>query len=749
MKKWFLKLLPFLFFLGVVGVLFYKILFLGQVFYEGDNFHLNIPTKYFLLQQISHGIFPLWNPYLFLGIPYFADLNVGTFFPLNVLYFLFSVPRALSLIAGLDIFLIGVFQYVFLRKLRLNKFSAMLGGSIFAFGGMPFLLINNITYLNVVIFIPLLFLFSFLVIQTRKAKWLFLLIILQLLQIVSGHPQPTYYTMFFISLYFLCFSKFSIQKRFFIWASYMVLSVLLSSFQLIPFIEYVLQATRQTQSIPYASSGNLPLSGLPIFLFPLLYGNHIDGNWWGPQIILAGFIGIPTLFLAVLGFVKTKFVLKKFVIAGIVISFLLALGKSTPLFYLFYFLIPGWRLFRAPNSLLIFYTFFASILVAYGLEYLSKNKISVSFFQKIITVISSLIAISSLVVICITQNVSSWKNIVTFFIFNLHIHVLSHLLVYSEDKIHTIFLIIFWNIFFVSILIFLTCMCLLTIKQKRFLVISLFVLTLISLIIPDSKIITSTSEKIYTDSISVPKTLLTDENGMYRILSLPVNLHQDKFNLPGNTYFLKEAQANLMIYKDDNNIENALYAADGYTALVPNSYARYLQNKQSDDITGVDITHITQQQLNQTSIKYIISREPLQNNILNNVSFVLISRQEGRFIYESPQALPRVYLLGKGKIQTVHFGTSTITITANANQPTKLILTDWYYPGWIAYINNKEASISTYKNTFQQISIPKGASHIQFVYDPLSLKVGIIVSSVVMICLIGLYSILKKKKISL
>ena len=166
------KLFPFLFLAGIVLILFWKVFFLGQVFYEGDNFHLNIPNKYFLVEQVKAGHLPLWNPYLFIGIPYFADFNIGTLNVLNILYFIFPVPRALTLITVFDFFLIGAFQYLFLRLLKLSQLPALLGAVIFAFAGMPFNLYGNMTYLNVVVYIPLVFSLAYLFVEKKQIKFL-------------------------------------------------------------------------------------------------------------------------------------------------------------------------------------------------------------------------------------------------------------------------------------------------------------------------------------------------------------------------------------------------------------------------------------------------------------------------------------------------------------------------------------------------------------------------------------------------
>lgn len=748
MKKTLLKLLPFLFLAGLLLILFSKVFFLGQVFYEGDNFHLNIPAKYFLVQQISHGIFPFWNPYLFLGIPYFADFNVGVLNPLNFIYFLFPVPRALTLIVLLDLFLIGAFQYIFLRVLKLQKFPALLGGLVFALGGSTVALYGNMTYLNIIVYVPLVFLFAYLLTVKKQAKWLFALIALQTLQFISGHPQPTYYTMLFISIYLFFFSKFTWKNRVLLIAVYLLAPLLLSAVQLIPFVEYVFHATRPVGSIDYASWGNLPLGGLVMFFFPMLFGSHVDGNWWGPQWILGGYIGIPTLIFFYFGLFKTSFPLKKFTIAGILLSLLLAMGKLTPLFYIFYYFVPGWKFFRAPSGLVAFYGFFASILAAYGLQYLAKKKIKINKYWAFLLILSGITALISVLIIYITGQPSFWKNIVQTFVTKGHVHILSHLLLYSSEKIQAIFLIGFWNIFFSVGFLFVSILWLLFGKRK-YLLIGFIFLTSLSLLIPDSKTVVTTTMQLYSSNIPVPNVLRDVQSGEFRALSLQINLHQKRENLPGREFFLREAEGNIGMYKDDNNIERGIYQARGYTSLTPASYGKFLNNTDTVNVTGVDVDHLSLKQLSSASIKYIISHEPLPQNTYNNIPLDPVATSSGKYyIYENVSAKPRAYLLSSGSANITFAAENQITVKTSAKKATSLILTDWYYPGWKAYINGKEVPIQVYETTFRQVSIPKGKAIVKFIYDPLSFKLGLVITIISLLSFVALFVFRKNKNIS-
>lgn len=65
-----------------------------------------------------------------------------------------------------------------------------------------------------------------------------------------------------------------------------------------------------------------------------------------------------------------------------------------------------------------------------------------------------------------------------------------------------------------------------------------------------------------------------------------------------------------------------------------------------------------------------------------------------------------------------------------------LVLTDTYYPGWRAFVNGKETKIFPADVAFRAIALPKGEHSVEFVYIPISFKIGLwctLVSGVLLI----------------
>src|SRR5262245_24244060 len=85
------------------------------------------------LRQTGH--FPLWNPYMYGGLPYVAAMHGDIFYPTFLLRLVMPTDMAMSWGFAIHLFLAGLFTYVFLRALGLGFWAAVLGGVVYSLGG--------------------------------------------------------------------------------------------------------------------------------------------------------------------------------------------------------------------------------------------------------------------------------------------------------------------------------------------------------------------------------------------------------------------------------------------------------------------------------------------------------------------------------------------------------------------------------------------------------------------------------------
>jgi uncharacterized membrane protein YfhO len=76
-----------------------------------------------------------------------------------------------------------------------------------------------------------------------------------------------------------------------------------------------------------------------------------------------------------------------------------------------------------------------------------------------------------------------------------------------------------------------------------------------------------------------------------------------------------------------------------------------------------------------------------------------------------------------------------VTIRARSQRPGLLVLSDNYYPGWKAKVDGEPADVERVDYLFRGVRVPAGASTVEFRYEPLSWRIGWIVS---LVSLVGL-----------
>ncbi len=81
------------------------------------------------------GHFPLWNPYLFGGMPYIAAMHGDIFYPTFLLRTIMPTDIAMTWGFIIHIFLAGLFTYVFLRGIGYGFFGALVGGLAYMMSG--------------------------------------------------------------------------------------------------------------------------------------------------------------------------------------------------------------------------------------------------------------------------------------------------------------------------------------------------------------------------------------------------------------------------------------------------------------------------------------------------------------------------------------------------------------------------------------------------------------------------------------
>ena len=120
-------------------VIFFNSQLFGDFYFWEDFTEYVFPTQTFAARESQGFDIPFWNPYVFNGMPFFADLQAGFLYPLNRLLNLFvasdgTLPvAAVQMIIILHFFISQINFYSLARSYRISQQGAMIGAVSYSF----------------------------------------------------------------------------------------------------------------------------------------------------------------------------------------------------------------------------------------------------------------------------------------------------------------------------------------------------------------------------------------------------------------------------------------------------------------------------------------------------------------------------------------------------------------------------------------------------------------------------------------
>ena len=402
---------------AVTLFLFREFVFSRDMLYGSDTLALGYMAREFYANAVSGGAFPLWNPIILGGTPFVESLAGGDslYPPSALLLFLLDPYRALGWKLVLHVFLAGIFMYAWIRRLGLSQPSALLAG--LAYGLAPFMVTLVLGGQDGKIFVvaltPLLFWVteSFLVRGGMRSIALVSLVVGAVM--LTTHFQMAYFLFGGVGAYVL-FRTILIWRakdvgpsqeigpaggpggnlrgrrvaltRFLVFVAAAVLGAGVAAVQFLPAASYVVDHSRRTAtttdasaegSRAYASSWSLHPEEVVALAVPEFVGvssanaDWARGTYWGRNDFKGNheYVGLVVLLLAGLSFFGgARRSLRLFLVGLGGMALLFGLGSHTPVWRLFYEVVPGIRLFRAPSLAIFLFGFSVVTLMAFGVE---------------------------------------------------------------------------------------------------------------------------------------------------------------------------------------------------------------------------------------------------------------------------------------------------------------------------------------------------------------------------------------------
>ncbi len=769
-------------FLILLGIFFNKIILNPEdaVTINADLLKMTSVWEKQINQNINESNeLPLWNPDVYSGTPFIGNPLIPMFYPLSFVFYFVPFHSAFWLVMLVNVLLMSIFFYMYLRLIRISRFSSLFSLVIFVFSGMVMLWAGIVSFINALIWFPLLlYLSERLIVEKRMIFGLVMGIVFGV-QILGGGPQISLYSSFVVFLYImlrLLQERKGISKTIMILLAAGIVGILISAVQLIPMLEYSKYSIRDSKlDYDTATMHSLPGYALITFFMPEFFGrgNLYWGFWknssFAEQYIYVGLTTLMLLLVAICFARKNKYAGIFAIIA--LFSLLFSFGKYTPFYSIFYNL-PLFSSVRVPVRMMIFFVFSAAVISGLSLDALKEfDEEKKKKLKRILYILGLIAAIAAVISVISYINyekiIESGKEFATkLYAENANASRITRSGL-SQDYFRSLVPSVLKNIFrSISIFLALSVSILfvfylwvqneIRLKHLNWL---LLIILIAELFLFSSKFVVPNSfeEKFQTNPII---DIINKDDGIFRVLSL--RNYQTRDNLPQY----------LAVY-------NGMEIASGCDAIFLRKYAEYSCAYGDCEVKAdacIPIANVKNgKMIDMLNIKYVVSPTDVDDGSLR-----FIINHNGANLYKNLNYLSRAYYVPLAKYasdKTESLKTLTdadfepmryVVIESNGKEfevdsrgdykslviskhsANKVIieddfdnngfvvLSDVYYPGWKAFVDGREVKVYSANYIVKGIYVEKGHHKIEFVYKPISYKAGLYISLITLLAVIVL-----------
>lgn len=756
-----LLILPLLY---LKGAIFFSDNILGSPFTDIKG---EASAKLFAYKEVLNFSAPLWSPYTFGGMPFAAAPGAAIFYPFHLICAFLPIHYAINWNIALHLFLSELFTYYFLRHYGVNRFGSMTAGIIYAFSAPQIMHIyaGHLIAITSMPWTPLMLLSLDKLIHDGRLRNGMVLSIAIALQLMAGYTQYLFYSLIAISFYLL-FTIINLYligrglaeicKKGFLFAVFVSFGLILSAVQILPTLEMIQHSTRHNLSYQWVSIFSFPPENLITIILPDFFGDMINTPYWGKNYLweMTAYVGILPLLLVFISLFYSK---KKEVLffAGLtILSIILAFGKHTPLLKLLYSYVPGFNLFRG-NSKFIFLTSLSlAVLSGFGLDAFmkgvdNKNKTGLSVLG------IGLFILTGLFVAYFTLDGIWFRQAINRVIYSQDIF--NDPRPFMQNGFEHLAMISFRNSIVWASALLISGMTLLLLYSYGKIKEQVVAYAIIGLVVFD----------LFLFGMRYMKTFDLRETYLDR----------------GPLSFLKRDKEPFRVIApqlDPNiGISSEIETLGGYGNMEIKRYSEFINLSQGDPIDvpnlALEIKNVNKL-TNLLNAKYVVlpSISKPVNPALRKVF------DNGRIsIYHNIDAAPRAFIVHETKVikerngifrelispgfnpitsaiteeeldrvlsspsakspvpRFILYSPNRIAIDADLAAPGLLVLGDIWYPGWKAFVDGKDAKIYKTNYVMRGVAMPEGRHRVEFLYDPLSFKIGASISLMSLICAAG------------
>jgi len=384
---------------GLVLLFFWGIAGAGRVLASGDVFTYFYPYWAAATRAFETGRLPLWNQNIFLGVPFLANSQAGTLYPLNwVLWKTLPAFVSVHVTIVAHLCLAALSSYLWARlALRLRPVGAWTSGALFALGGYLGAQVEHINQLQGLAWLPLALLLvdvstSGSAEHARRRRLLGgvgLSVVVGLI-LLAGHTQTAFISLVGLGVYaampavWRAFTRRAglgatsreLALRVGLVTAAAAVGAALAAAQLLPTAELSRLSVR---------AGGLPLNErLSFSVSPIYFGRALMPGYVIPvrpdHLEHVAYIGVIGLALVASALKHLRFAsLPVWSALGLlVLGLFFALGLFNPLYVVLVKYLPGFAYFRVPARWLALYVLGAAGLAGWGAETLWQGRLEIS-----------------------------------------------------------------------------------------------------------------------------------------------------------------------------------------------------------------------------------------------------------------------------------------------------------------------------------------------------------------------------------
>ncbi len=343
--------------------------------FASDLWNDRLPTRAFVGASLRRGDSPAWMPGIYTGFPSLAQVEIGALYPSNLLLFTLLPPYpAFAWAQVLPLAIAGFGAFLLAAELGLSLEGRLLAAGTFSLCGFLVTHLRQLNMVDAAAWIPLLLLLAERIATGKRGRAPLWLAVAWALQLLAGHPQISYFTGLVLVAYFVArwWGSSRTPSSWGWLALGLFLGTLLACVQIVPMAELSKLTYRRgglgfDEAARYSVS---PLSFWTIFV-PGLFGEARDDSFRlsGLHWEQYGYSGLLPALLAIVGLVIGRRDPRVLLLGAIAtVSYLLVLGRNTPVFGWAFTTVPGMSYFRFPTRFLVFVDLAIALLAGVGLS---------------------------------------------------------------------------------------------------------------------------------------------------------------------------------------------------------------------------------------------------------------------------------------------------------------------------------------------------------------------------------------------